>query len=44
MGLAAEEAATKIINSVAMKDINEKYQEMIRGVCLLGRGQRLSSA
>lgn len=44
MGLAAEEAVSKIINRVAMKDINEKYQEMIRGVCLLGRGQRMSSA
>lgn len=30
MGLAAEEAASKIINRVTMEDINEKYQEMIK--------------
>lgn len=43
-GLAAEEAASKIINRVTMKDINEKYKEMIWGACLLGRGQRLRFA
>lgn len=44
MGLTDEEAASKIINRVTTKDMNEKYREMIRGVCLLGRGQRLRSA
>lgn len=44
MGLTDEEAASKIINRITTKDMNEKYREMIRRMCLLGRGQRLRSA